>query len=89
MKIVGGPRNGQAITISEEPGGPELQVDGMVLEYSFAGQGKVNVKISVDPNPKPSFPGLVERYKCHDGAWHYIPPEDNSGFQASPPAVME
>jgi hypothetical protein len=89
MKIVGGPRNGQMITISERPGGPELQVEGMVLEYTFAGPGSVNIRMSADPDPQPSLPGLVERYRCQDGAWHYIPPGNDTGFQASPLTVME
>jgi hypothetical protein len=89
MKIVGGPRDGQEISIAEQPGGPELQIEGIVLEYRFLGPDTVNIKMSDDPSPQPSFPGFVERYKCHNGTWHYIPPADRSGFLASPPAVME
>ena len=91
MKIIGGPRSGQAITLSEHPGGPELQPEGMILEYTFTAPGKATIKMSCHHNlePKPSVPGLVERYRCHDGAWHYIEPEDSSGFVASPPIIME
>jgi hypothetical protein len=89
MKIVGGPRNGEVITISEKPGGPELRIEGMVLEYRFTEQGKISIKMYADPDPKPSFPGLIERYKCRNGAWHYVPPADDRDFQVSPPVVME
>lgn len=89
MKIVGGPRDGQELTISEAPGGPELQVEGMVLEYTYLSHNNVTVKLYGDPNPKPSLPGLVERYRCHEAGWHYIGPPPGSSVQASPPIVME
>ncbi len=89
MKIVGGPRNGQVITIAEPQGGREVQVPGMVLEYAFTVPGSVQIKMSLDLAPKPSVPGLVERYVCQDGAWHYIPPVATAEFMATPPVVME
>lgn len=91
MKIVGGPRAGQLITLSEQPGGPELQPEGMILEYTFTSPGRATIKMGCHHSvePKPSVPGLVERYRCHNGAWHYIAPEDTSGFMASPPIIME
>lgn len=88
MKIIGGPRDGQQISISEEPGGPELNVEGMIIEYVFSEPGRINVRFYADPDPKPSFPGFVERYKCHNGAWLYIPPV-GGGFSASPPLPVE
>ena len=89
MKIVGGPRHGQDVTISENPGDPELQLEGMVLEYTYTEPGKINIRIYEDPVPKPSFPGLVERYKSQYGAWHFIATLESKGIQASPPAVSE
>jgi hypothetical protein len=89
MKIIGGPRNGQIITIAEKQGGPELIVPGMVLEYTFTEPGKVNIKMTAELEPKPSVPGLAERYKCQDGAWHYIAPSSALEFTASPAVVME
>lgn len=38
MKIVGGPRNGQVITITRPECGHEVQMPGMVLEYVFTAQ---------------------------------------------------
>ena len=91
MKIVGGPRSGQTIKLSEQRGGPELQPEGMILEYAFTAPGKASIRMSCHHKlePKPSVPGLIERYRCHDGAWQYIAPEDSSGFVASPPIIME
>ena len=89
MKIVGGPRSGQEATIAETSGGPELRVEGMVLEYAFTEPGKVNMKAYFDTNPQPSIPGLIERYRCRDGAWHYIDPPRKSEYKLSPPIVME
>ena len=88
MKIVGGPRNGQVITITRPECGHEVQVPGMVLEYVFTAPGAAHIKMSLNLEPKPSLPGLVERYLCQDGAWHYIPPA-TGGVMASPPIVME
>jgi hypothetical protein len=87
MKIVGGPRNGQVISIAEHQGGPELIVPGIVLEYTFTQPGKVNIKMGMELDAKPSIPGLIERYKCQDGAWHYI--AASGDFMVSPPVVME
>jgi hypothetical protein len=88
VKIVGGPRNGQEITIAESQGGPEIRVPGMVLEYAFTSPGSVQIKMSVDIEPKPSIPGLIERYVCRDEAWHYIPPSSPTGFMISPPVPV-
>jgi len=89
MKIVGGPRDGQVITISETRGGPELQVEGSVLEYIYISHIHASIKLYGEANPKPSLPGLVERYRCHDGGWYYVDPPSGSAVQASPPIVME
>lgn len=89
MKIVGGPRNGQTITISDPQSGDEVRVPGMVLEYVFTGPGAAQIKMSMHLDPKPSIPGLVERYVCRDGAWHYIAPAAPGDLMASPPVVME
>lgn len=89
MKIVGGPRSGQEITIAESQGGPEIQVPGMVLEYVFTAPGAAQIKMSMDLGQKPSLPGLVERYVCRDGAWHYIAPAAKGDLMATPPVVME
>ena len=67
---------------------PDLQVPGMVLEYIFA-HGHLHIKSCIDLDPKPSVPGLLERYKYQDGAWHYIAPAATNGFMASPLVVME
>jgi hypothetical protein len=58
MKIVGGPRNGQVISIAEHQGGPELIVPGMVLEYTFTQPGRVNIKMGMELDAKPSIPGM-------------------------------
>jgi hypothetical protein len=89
VRIIGGPRDGQIISITETSGGPELQIEGMILEYSFTEPGKVNIRFFAEPNPKPSFPGLVERYKCQNGAWYYIAPPGGDGVRATPPSPME
>jgi hypothetical protein len=88
MKIVGGPRNGQVITITRPECGHEVQVPGMVLEYVFTAPGAAHITMSLNAEPKPSVPGLVERYVCQDEAWHYIPPKTR-GVMASPPIIME
>ena len=89
MKIVGGPRDGQDITIAEFQGGPEIQLPGMVLEYVFTAPGSVQIKMSPTLERKPSVPGLVERYVSRDGAWHYIPPAAAGEFMITPPVVLE
>jgi hypothetical protein len=89
MKLVGGPCDGQTVTISEEAGGPDLRLEGMVLERHFDGYGKMQIILRFDPNPPPSLPGITERYWCKDGAWHYLPPEDTTGFRATPPMMTE
>ena len=89
MKIVGGPRSGQTIAISETPDGPELKLEGMVVEYAFTEPGKVNMRMYFDQDPQPSIPGIIERYRCHDEAWHYIAPPEKSTYKLSAPIVME
>jgi hypothetical protein len=89
MKIVGGPRNGQEMTIAEFQGGPEIRVPGMILEYVFTAPGSVQIKMSQDLEPKPSVPNLIERYVCRDGAWQYIPPLAAGEYMITPPVVME
>jgi hypothetical protein len=89
MKVVGGPRSGQAITIAESPGGPEVRIEGIVLEYAFTEPGRLNMKMYFDVESIPSVPGMIERYRCHEGAWHYIDPAENSTYKLSPPVVME
>jgi hypothetical protein len=89
MKIVGGPRSGQTIAISETPGGPELKIEGMVVEYAFTEPGKVNMRMYFDPRPQPSIPGMIERHRCHDETWHYIAPAERSTYKLSAPVVME
>jgi hypothetical protein len=89
MKIVGGPRNGQVVTLAEIQGGPELQISGMILTYTFTAFGTVTVTMSMAWDDTPSVPGLLEKYKCQDGAWHYIAPLATNGFMASPPVIME
>ena len=88
MKIVGGPRNGQVITLAESQGGSDIQVPGMVLEYIFA-HGHLHIKLFIDLGPKPSVPGLLERYNYQVAAWHYIAPAATNGFMASPLVVTE
>ncbi|SIO58392.1 hypothetical protein SAMN05444166_5662 [Singulisphaera sp. GP187] len=76
MKIVGGPKHGEEITMAGKPGGPEfVPPDGFVIEYEFVQSGKVNVKFGPDRNPKPSVPGQFERYQTRGGSWHYVEPE--------------
>lgn len=88
MKIVGGPRDGQEISIAESKGGPELRVPGMVLEYAFTSPGVAQIRMTMDAEQKPSIPGLVERYVCRDEAWHYIPPSSPTGYMISPPVPV-
>jgi hypothetical protein len=88
MKIVGGPRNGQEVTITKPECGHEVRVPGMVLEYAFTSPGSVQIKMSMDLEPKPSIPGLIERYVCRDEAWHYIPPSSPTGFMITPPVPV-
>lgn len=79
MKIVGGPKHGEEITLAGKPGGPEfVPPDGFVIEYHFTSSGKVDFKIGPDPRPKPSVPGQFERYQARAGSWYYIEAETKS-----------
>lgn len=74
MMKIGGPFDGQPTVMSESPGGPDMKLPGMILEYNLTDPGKVGFRLYLDPNPAPSLPGTFERYQFRDDAWYYVEP---------------
>jgi hypothetical protein len=73
MKVVGGPRDGEDITVRDGDG-VEFMLNGAVFEYDVRTPGKTGRRLTLGTQPQPSVPGEFERYQFREDAWHYVPP---------------